>query len=794
MRSQVLTSSTTLLILLMMSGCSWMKQGDCTGTEADASNPACSLEISNTYRKNEKRWFCVGTEADKGWSCDTTLTAAQAKRYGDNFEPLATTTLTTPIDSINPAVTDLPLIPERHIESIESLEVSNSIALVGPIGKPKNDPNKTMVLNQTNGLISILSIPTDSLSLPTRQKTLKQTPIILGPVTRDRPNPQSSTPFVGISNQSIHVIPGNTTSSSDRPIASVNLELKQLEDQVPQIEAIASRSDVSTVTDREQSPLVGIDALSTASETLESGRKVPMIQISAQNPLRGFPKTIPASHPIDKPVNLAVARQSTVPKIAISSETLAGTENASTPLAIPQTIVPRQPVFIAAISDRYPSKGSKSENLRSTLPIASATANIIMSEDALFAIDQASAIASATEAIHFAVPPTITDNSRVASDIVSSVNQALNDDTNNVNAPQKRENIIAHLDLAPFGNEDNLESHAASAVDYITRLEAPASEERSGRTSEAIASVMTARALAPRSLTPISIPSGEQQLIDAIASPINHHLLRPKIDLSNFHIEELVGSQRPSEVTVGSATTAISSLETLPVKLSSDQNTGNLVTEIKTDIIVPGSTPFPANTSLAEVYIAHVGTSNHHDSSLSSLAVGIAAPPPNPTVVSTSKMPLSVAETRPKPNLRETDSSSVRDRAVANVARLDQLISPDTEVEYASMKSPSSSGDSTFDYFMDLPNDDFAIQLKADKTLGGILNFATSVDVTDPMVLKLQPLKKPLFVLVLDTFDDIQLASDAKRAWVAKYDNGVEPWIRTVGSLQKSMQPIGPMD
>ena len=62
------------------------------------------------------------------------------------------------------------------------------------------------------------------------------------------------------------------------------------------------------------------------------------------------------------------------------------------------------------------------------------------------------------------------------------------------------------------------------------------------------------------------------------------------------------------------------------------------------------------------------------------------------------------------------------------------------------------------------------------------------------MVLKVQPLKKPLFVLVLDTFDDIQLASDAKQSWMSQFDNGVEPWIRTVGSLQKSMQPIGPMD
>lgn len=110
------------------------------------------------------------------------------------------------------------------------------------------------------------------------------------------------------------------------------------------------------------------------------------------------------------------------------------------------------------------------------------------------------------------------------------------------------------------------------------------------------------------------------------------------------------------------------------------------------------------------------------------------------------------------------------------------------------MESPATSGDGTYDYFMDLPADDFAIQLIAQKSLPSIRTFAATVKLEDPLVLKTPLMKRPLYVLVLDTFNDIQLASDAKRAWMVQYDNGIEPWIRTVGSLQKTMQPIGPMD
>ena len=132
--------------------------------------------------------------------------------------------------------------------------------------------------------------------------------------------------------------------------------------------------------------------------------------------------------------------------------------------------------------------------------------------------------------------------------------------------------------------------------------------------------------------------------------------------------------------------------------------------------------------------------------------------------------------------------------AVASASKLDPVPASSSGLDYASMDSPATSGDGTYDYFMDLPSDDFAIQLKAEKNLAAIRTLATTVNLENPLVLKTQLMKRPLYVLVLDTFNDIQLASDAKQAWMVQYDNGIEPWIRTVGSLQKAMQPIGPMD
>ena len=101
------------------------------------------------------------------------------------------------------------------------------------------------------------------------------------------------------------------------------------------------------------------------------------------------------------------------------------------------------------------------------------------------------------------------------------------------------------------------------------------------------------------------------------------------------------------------------------------------------------------------------------------------------------------------------------------------------------------SGDATYDRFIDMPSDNFAIQLLASKTLKAIKELAARVDLSNPIILKIELFANPLFVLILDTFNSYQLAQDTKQAWTEKHGNLVDPWIRTVGSLQESMLPIG---
>ena len=223
------------------------------------------------------------------------------------------------------------------------------------------------------------------------------------------------------------------------------------------------------------------------------------------------------------------------------------------------------------------------------------------------------------------------------------------------------------------------------------------------------------------------------------------------------------------------------------------------VATIASEIVIPATEPFPAGTTLAEVYTDHVQRSEQLPAGLQTL--GPKGALPSPAVASTSSVrpsDLQVQRNR-TPNrangqIERYTQAEPFVTAVASAAKLNSIPMDPPELDYDSMARPATSGDGTYDYFMDLPSDDFAIQLIAQKSLSSIRTFASTVNLEDPLVLKTQLMKRPLYVLVLDTFNDIQLASDAKRAWMVQYDNGIEPWIRTVGSLQKTMQPIGPMD
>ena len=214
---------------------------------------------------------------------------------------------------------------------------------------------------------------------------------------------------------------------------------------------------------------------------------------------------------------------------------------------------------------------------------------------------------------------------------------------------------------------------------------------------------------------------------------------------------------------------------------------------VESEVVLESAETYPAGTTLAEIYTAQVKASNDlpltYETLLPDAAIVRAAPElTDPSPADTFYTPSEVQQSQ------RIASESILEKPVADVSKLTGSSVDLDAVGFENLSSPSSSGDAGYDYFMDLPANDFAIQLKADKTLSGIRAFATEIKLTDPLVLKTQPLRRPLYILILDTFNDIQVASDAKRTWMAEYDNGIEPWIRTVGSIQKTLQPLGPMD
>jgi septal ring-binding cell division protein DamX len=140
---------------------------------------------------------------------------------------------------------------------------------------------------------------------------------------------------------------------------------------------------------------------------------------------------------------------------------------------------------------------------------------------------------------------------------------------------------------------------------------------------------------------------------------------------------------------------------------------------------------------------------------------------------STSTSTLAMSET-------EATSAPIEENEIADIFQTD-----------TSETQRPLSGDATYDRFNDLPSDNFAIQLLASKTLKAIKELAARVDLSNPTILKIELFANPLFVLILDTFNSYQLAQETKQAWTEKHGNLVDPWIRTVGSLQESMLPIG---
>ena len=113
-------------------------------------------------------------------------------------------------------------------------------------------------------------------------------------------------------------------------------------------------------------------------------------------------------------------------------------------------------------------------------------------------------------------------------------------------------------------------------------------------------------------------------------------------------------------------------------------------------------------------------------------------------------------------------------------------------VDVASHRAPIA--DAIYQQFMDINPRDFAVQLKAERVLEDIKQYADLTALSEPTILKIKPFGSPIYVLILDTFPDFELASRAKATWIASRGDKVEPWIRTVKSLQKVIEPMDGSD
>jgi hypothetical protein len=166
-----------------------------------------------------------------------------------------------------------------------------------------------------------------------------------------------------------------------------------------------------------------------------------------------------------------------------------------------------------------------------------------------------------------------------------------------------------------------------------------------------------------------------------------------------------------------------------------------------------------------------------------------------PTGITSTQTPDSKANLRLSSTRSIVENDPIRPRSAPGTQpALSQKALQSGAALSAVRSGASPRTDPVYQQFMDKDPRDFAVQLKAERVLEDIRVFAQSVDMEEPTILKIKPFKAPIYVLILDTFSDFELASEAKNDWMAQKDNDIEPWIRTVESLQKVLEPMGPND
>jgi len=806
-----------------------MSKDPCSGDDADLSNPACVLQSKQAYRDNETRWFCIGHLEAKDWSCASSLEEAQNKHdaiskgiaqlsripsqidepgNAFDFEPAEARRVAllnaVPAQGAHAANDKGRLVaaaskesaPEPTVfaeilpEEIDQRPVDGHFESAHAVAKEPATSNEKQPLN--NVIVhGALDLSPDVLS-PNDLRLNKMPVDAAGPkvVARESISPEIDRPETGLSGivtpetgRTEHVVEKNlqievadqdesgsisrfaTTALLSTPdvMALTTTATNTLTEALPAATTVLTTQALAAITPNVALPRTvrpatttsaipveaEIGALPEATKTAadKSGTLAPIVAAAEPAAVEVIKAVSTLMEPPQAALSAAIEAPQVDIEIATSELALASVKTVSAPTFLEATVAPASIEAAQAILADYQLKNT----------VATAPVEMLERASALAANVNKPSVMEVTTA-HNEAPAAVTEAPTAVDEVpadVDAVLLAVDEEPTAVNA------VLAAVTEVPTAVDE------VSIPFVVSAVETPAIE--SGAAALELVVTAVAPAVEPASPTILTVP--------AIAENAQPILANTQGEASKTTIEGLAAQS------------------VIATDLAN-------VATIATEIVIPATAPFPAGTTLAEVYADHVNRSEQLPITLQTLgpkgavpmpAVASAAPDRR---IGTQPTPVQLdrATKQPKTQITRLTQAAPLADAVASASKLDSVSASSSGLDYASMDSPATSGDGTYDYFMDLPSDDFAIQLKAEKNLAAIRTFATTVNLEDPLVLKTQLMKRPLYVLVLDTFNDIQLASDAKQAWMLQYDNGIEPWIRTVGSLQKAIQPIGPMD
>ena len=739
MKRALLILSTTLSCL-GLAGCSWMSKDPCSGDDADLSNPACVQQSKQAYRDNETRWFCIGHLEAKDWSCASSIEEAQNKH-----------------DAISKGFAQLSRIPSQVAEpagafDLEPAEV-NRVALLKAVpeqlaqGAHATDDKGRSVATVSKESAPEPTVFAEILSEEIDQRLVDGHFVSAHAAAKESIKNDDKQSLNNIIAQSaLGLSPGGTgfTTEPSNPSAAV-LETQSL----------AAAVDAGALT-KSQPKVSNEETITLRASTREP----------KASPRFGAVRSPDVLSPNDLRVNKASVD-------AVGSEVVVK-EAISPEIDRPETRLSDTVTSETGRTERLDEKNLQIEvaDRGASLPAVKATPQLLLETDQ----DESGSISTLATTALLATPDLTaltTTATNTLTEALPAATTVLIAMTTVADMPDVQAPIAASAEPASeevieaISTLTELPQPALSAAIEVPQVDIEIATSELALISEQTVSAPT---FLETTVAPASIEATQAILADTQGDA-------PKIAIEGVAAQSVIETDRPNVAT------------------------------ITTEIVIPATEPFPAGTTLAEVYADHVNRAEQLPITLQTLGPKGAVPMPAVASAAPERRigpkPTSVQLNRPTERsktsiTRLTQTAPLQAaplvNAVASASKLDPVPASSSGLDYASMDSPATSGDGTYDYFMDLPSDDFAIQLKAEKNLAAIRTLATTVNLENPLVLKTQLMKRPLYVLVLDTFNDIQLASDAKQAWMVQYDNGIEPWIRTVGSLQKAMQPIGPMD